>query len=56
MSLLFNGAVKSPLFIRKRAPSNVTLIAEIGTLQLEFMTLSLHTGKSIYAEKVETVR
>ena len=31
------------------------MIAEIGTIQLEFLTLALHTGKKVYAEKAQII-
>ncbi|CDS13087.1 hypothetical protein LRAMOSA05271 [Lichtheimia ramosa] len=41
--------------VKGKAPSNTTLIAEVGTVQLEFFTLSRHTGKKIYAEKAQAI-
>jgi hypothetical protein len=35
------------------ARDNFSLIAEVGTVQLEFMTLSHHTGDPQYARKVK---
>ncbi|KAI9319614.1 glycoside hydrolase [Dichotomocladium elegans] len=41
--------------VRAAAISNTTLVAEVGTIQLEFLTLSYHTGNTIYAEKAQAV-
>ncbi|KAG0188855.1 hypothetical protein DFQ28_004228 [Apophysomyces sp. BC1034] len=41
--------------MQRSSPSNYTLFAEVGTLQLEFMVLSKHTGKPIYKEKAQAI-
>ncbi|KAI9274433.1 glycoside hydrolase [Phascolomyces articulosus] len=41
--------------VKNAAPGNNTLIAEIGTVQLEFLTLALHTKKKVYAEKAQII-
>lgn len=38
---------------RNRSTGHDTLIAEVGTVQLEFMMLSQHTGDPIYGQKVK---
>ncbi|ORY96290.1 glycoside hydrolase [Syncephalastrum racemosum] len=41
--------------VQGMTPANRTLIAEVGTLQLELFTLSAHTGDIIYAEKAQAI-
>ncbi|KAI8145813.1 glycoside hydrolase [Fennellomyces sp. T-0311] len=41
--------------VKGEAPGNNTLIAEVGTVQLEFLTLALHTRKKVYAEKAQII-
>jgi mannosyl-oligosaccharide alpha-1,2-mannosidase len=40
------------VFCRQSANNRETLIAEVGTVQLEFMMLSQLTGNPIYGQKV----
>ncbi|KAI9025035.1 glycoside hydrolase [Phycomyces nitens] len=40
---------------RQTATNNHTLIADVGTVQLELITLSFHTRKTIYAEKAQKI-
>ncbi|KAI8980913.1 glycoside hydrolase [Pilobolus umbonatus] len=41
--------------VLKRAQSNITYLADISTLQLEFTTLSHHTGNPIFASKAQNI-
>ncbi|KAI9497830.1 glycoside hydrolase [Zychaea mexicana] len=41
--------------VKGLAPGNNTLIAEVGTLQLELLTLALHTQNQVYAEKAQII-
>ncbi|KAI8381347.1 glycoside hydrolase, partial [Radiomyces spectabilis] len=41
--------------VKKESLNNSTLIAEVGTVQLEFMVLSHHTRNPVYAQKAQKI-